>query len=779
MKSTKAPPPADTAPPGEFVSRFKFVPEALQRGLYGRYMRIFEILKGRTGVTVKVAQEGNALEDGDIFLFNHFTRFETMVPPYVIFRETGKMTRSVAYQGLFELNGRFTKGLYETGGTPSALPRLLPFLAEEILRGRKVVIFPEGGLVRDKRVMDTKGKFSMYSGMAGRVRQQHRGAAVLALMLDLVKRRIGDLFDAGDEDGIAHWCDQLKITRAELEIAVAKPTLIVPGNITFYPLRTNSNWIITMAQLALGHLSPAALDEMTIETNILLYKTDMDLRFNRPMRALPVRGWGSDKLLDRELAHVKTIDDVFALAHREASRTERHVKAFLDKEIERIRSTYAARIYEGSTVNLNHVMSTLISVLAERNEMEIPVERFERTLYMAIKALQRDASVHLHCSLTRTENYTGVRDGTAKRFRGFMKVCVRAKLIRQVGDVYRISYRMRDALEMYEVRLENPVRVHTNEAAPIVQVRKEVENALKASAKPQAQEVAAARFDDMLRDYEGQRIRWGKRAPESLINPRNEAWGRPFMLVNPKKKAKVGVLLVHGFATGPNDMRAFGEMLHGKGYPVLGVRLPGHGTSTFDMELRSRGDWLREVKDGLDILGAFAEQVVIIGFSTGAALGLTLASQGDMRLAAVASVAAPVVVADKNIKLLPLVMPLRKLLARIPGMENTLRLYPYGVNQPDQCYRMVTVHALNELRLTIAEMVAGLPKVGVPVLIMQGLSDKSVQTRSAAVLLDKVGSPDKELKWVAGGPHGLVGQNFGDTWDTLLAFVKRFDTKGR
>lgn len=777
MTSKKTTPNADMPPPAPVsVTKFKFLPEALQKGLYGKYMHIFELLQGRTRLTLKLAQEGDALEEGDIFLFNHFTRFETMVPPYVIFKETGKLTRSVAYQGLFELNGRFTKGLYETGGTPSGLPRLLPFLAEEILRGRKVVIFPEGGLVKDKLVVDGKGTYAMWSGSAERVRQQHRGAAVLALMLDLAKRHILDLFDSGNTDGVSHWCDLLQVSRAELLLAAGKPTMIVPGNITFYPIRTNANWITWLAQKALGHVSMRALDEMTIESNLLLYKTDMDLRFGYPMRALPVRGWRGDKLLERELAKVKTMDDVFDLAHKQASRDERHVKDFLEYEIERVRSDYAERIYEGTTINLNHMMSTLITILAENNEMEIEAERFERVLYTAIKALQRDPKVHLHCSLTRVENYAGVRDGTAHRFDGFMKVCVRSKLIRKVGNYYRISFRMKDALEIYEVRLENPVRVHTNEAAPIEQVRKTLEKALKDSVKDETLKIAHERFDDMLRDYVGQRIRWGKRAPETLINPRHEPWGRPFLLTH-TKKAKVGVLLVHGFAAGPHDLKAFGEQLHADGHAVLGVRLPGHATSYMDMELRSRADWMKEVRNGLDILSAFAETVVIVGFSTGAALGLALASEGDPRIAGVASVSAPVFVTDKNMQLLPYIMPLRKIFSHIPGMEYALRLYPYGVNNPEQCYRMVPVRGLNELRLTIAEMLAKLGKVKVPVLIMQGLSDKTVQAKSASTLLEKIGSADKELKWVASGPHALIPQNFGDTWDTLRAFVKRFEHK--
>ena len=75
---------------------------------YDRYMRIFKIIRERIGLNIKVHSEDQAFSDGQIFLFNHFARFETAIPPYMIHSRTGAYCRSIAYHGLFKVNDRLT-----------------------------------------------------------------------------------------------------------------------------------------------------------------------------------------------------------------------------------------------------------------------------------------------------------------------------------------------------------------------------------------------------------------------------------------------------------------------------------------------------------------------------------------------------------------------------------------------------------------------------------------------------------------------------------------------
>ena len=47
--------------------------------------------------------------------------------------------------------------MHGVGVVPNNEPGLLAFLAAEILRGRKVSVFPEGGMVKDRRILDENG----------------------------------------------------------------------------------------------------------------------------------------------------------------------------------------------------------------------------------------------------------------------------------------------------------------------------------------------------------------------------------------------------------------------------------------------------------------------------------------------------------------------------------------------------------------------------------------------------------------------------------------------
>jgi alpha-beta hydrolase superfamily lysophospholipase len=57
--------------------------------------------------------------------------------------------------------------------------------------------------------------------------------------------------------------------------------------------------------------------------------------------------------------------------------------------------------------------------------------------------------------------------------------------------------------------------------------------------------------------------------------PRN--WNRTFELT--QAAAKAGIVLLHGLSDSPYSLRTLGQQLHGNGFHVLGLRIPGHGTA--------------------------------------------------------------------------------------------------------------------------------------------------------------------------------------------------------
>ncbi|NQU61326.1 MAG: hypothetical protein HQ512_09365, partial [Rhodospirillales bacterium] len=165
------------------------VPE-INETTYKWCVRAFSVLHDRLGINLKVHGAEGKIDDGQIFLFNHFARFETVIPQYIIHEATGAFCRCVAASELFEGNKTFAKLLWDVGAVPTNLPGLLPFLAADILRGRKVIVFPEGGMIKDRHVVDEQGDFGVFSPMALTQRKLHKGAAAIALTLEIFKKRI-------------------------------------------------------------------------------------------------------------------------------------------------------------------------------------------------------------------------------------------------------------------------------------------------------------------------------------------------------------------------------------------------------------------------------------------------------------------------------------------------------------------------------------------------------------------------------------------------------------
>ena len=74
---------------------------------------------------------------------------------------------------------------------------------------------------------------------------------------------------------------------------------------------------------------------------------------------------------------------------------------------------------------------------------------------------------------------------------------------------------------------------------------------------------------------DGRFSRFGR---DSVCNPArllDRNWNRTYVMESPNPIG--GALLLHGLSDSPYSLRAMGERLHGLGYTVVGLRVPGHG----------------------------------------------------------------------------------------------------------------------------------------------------------------------------------------------------------
>jgi pimeloyl-ACP methyl ester carboxylesterase len=140
-------------------------------------------------------------------------------------------------------------------------------------------------------------------------------------------------------------------------------------------------------------------------------------------------------------------------------------------------------------------------------------------------------------------------------------------------------------------------------------------------------------FDEVQREVyarvrpEDQR-RFNRYSTGSLSDPLKGArnWNRTFELEAASPRG--AVLLLHGLTDSPYAMRGLAERLNARGYLVVSLRLPGHGTAPSALLHSGWEDWAAAVRIAArDLAGRAGPngKLYMVGYSTGAALAVEYA----------------------------------------------------------------------------------------------------------------------------------------------------------
>lgn len=206
-----------------------------------------------------------------------------------------------------------------------------------------------------------------------------------------------------------------------------------------------------------------------------------------------------------------------------------------------------------------------------------------------------------------------------------------------------------------------------------------------------------------------------------------------------------GVLLVHGFTGAPSEMRLAGDYLHQLGYTVLAPRLAGHGTTPEDMAKTTWTHWYNSVEDAYHVLATTCSSVAAVGLSMGGLLALKLAS--EYPIAKLAALSAPIYIADKRLRLLPLY---RIFTNFVPKKRKRL---PGSADEYSISYDKTPLRGLSSLLNLINHVDELLPSITVPALIIQSQKEHTVEPESAQYIYNRLGSAEKELVWLTKSGH--------------------------
>lgn len=715
------------------------------------------------------------IRQSDIFLFNHFARFETFIPQYLIHEETGDYCRSIASAEFFG-DDRFASFLRSIGVVPNNLPHLFPFLAKEILHGRKIIVFPEGGMVKDKRVVDDKGHFGIFSRSALQRRKHHRGAAVIALALDTFKTALLSDYSRGNYKNIERWAEQLEFDDTEsLLIKALKPTTIAPSFITFYPIRVNDNILHQAAKLFRKKINKRFAEELIIEGNLLFKHTDMDIRFGKPLVIGKYWKWWEKQLLPNVVHSFESLNELFELTPSEGHWGGRIHSMGMKAKSSLVRDDYMRSMYQAVTINLSHIASYIIMQCYRTGSVRIACQQFHKMLYLSIKQLQKH-DYHLHRSLLNPQEYGAVIDGGSSRLQQYLTTIQSMDLltIRQNEDgedEYHLEGKLLDEFHFDEVRMENLIVVYANEISPLKGVTSQITKVFKQVEQVKQQEIANLRFEDQLLAYEWDKAYYLKPRYDEINRQQTFTEDPNWFFLHSEKKQAAAVVLVHGFLASPAELRPFGERLHAQGYHVIGVRLKGHGTSPWDLRDRNWQDWAASVQRGFNIVKTFSDEVHLVGFSTGGLLALNHAVQHpDIALTSVVSINAPVSFQNKNMRFVPLLHHANKIV-RWVSSEGLIPFRPNDTEHPDINYSHIPIRALYQLQKLVEHFFQHPAPVGCPVHLMQADNDPVVEPDSVNRLYQHLLTDHKQIETIHSAHHGIVFDDIDQTQQKIIDWL--------
>jgi carboxylesterase len=212
-----------------------------------------------------------------------------------------------------------------------------------------------------------------------------------------------------------------------------------------------------------------------------------------------------------------------------------------------------------------------------------------------------------------------------------------------------------------------------------------------------------------------------------------------------------GALLVHGFMGTPAEMRGVGEQLAFHGWTTHAPLLPGFGPDVRSLGEKRVADWQNAIQTEWLALRRFHQPCVLVGYSMGGALALTMAQalQPDAIV-----LIAPFTRFESQLAhwLMPLVSRVKSALypfvkadfsdeavqAQFRDIAPDLDLADPTVQETLRKEVALPTAALEQLRQLGRQAWRAAPNVSCPILILQGRDDKTVLPQFTRALLPRL-----------------------------------------
>ncbi len=216
--------------------------------------------------------------------------------------------------------------------------------------------------------------------------------------------------------------------------------------------------------------------------------------------------------------------------------------------------------------------------------------------------------------------------------------------------------------------------------------------------------------------------------------------------------ARLGCLIIHGFTSSLDTVRALVPMATRLSLPYRIPILRGHGTRPEDLCGITWQDWFDDAVAALDDLQAEADRIIVCGHSMGGLVALHLAAEHPEAIAGVATTAAALRIADPLVRLSPLAVRFIEMWKSNP----TRGFADVSLAMRNTNYRQFPLDALVSLYRYGPIVTALLPRVQAPLLLLHSRSDRVIKPISAEIIYQRAGSDDKQIRWFERSGHEML-----------------------
>ncbi|MEN8147213.1 MAG: alpha/beta fold hydrolase [Campylobacterota bacterium] len=666
-----------------------------------------------------------------LFVANHFTRFETLMMPYVIDRRSDRKIRSLADRALF--TGLLGTYLKHSGALSTADRHRNETIEGDLMSGRNNwIIYPEGSMVKNKKVV-MKDEFIID------VPKHHgavfTGAALMAIHAEKAKTAYNVAQKEGDTEQIASLRDQCFF--GEDEEAAYQNTQIIPVNITYYPLRPGHNPLMNMVSILAGEdTTEQTLEEIEIEGN-LLSRAEMHVRFCEPIN----------------ISHIIHHTD---LEDKDLRKKLRH----------QLTTRFMEVVYQNVLINIDHIFCF---ILEKHEGKRIEKQYLKQLLYVVAQKTVEAEIYHTHETIQEAL-ITLFLDELYVPYDNILSLAIEQNILKEVSSIsYRINHkRYRDDSNFHRVRLDNTLRVIYNEAALLNELHLDIEEALLTEPCRLAADIFFSIFrKDLIGYHEDYKQHY------SVMYSKAKEVGEPFVLYD--EAYTEGIVFAHGLKSSPSEIRELSEYIHKQGFNVYGVRLKGHGTLPQDLRDVVYTDWVDSMNIGYAAMRQVCKKIYLGGFSTGGLVALLSASRKSLPIAGVVCINSALELHDIRINYAQSMHAVNDFLGLFNAKVDHIDHEP---DYPETNYSRLYVSTLAQLKTLMTETEKALHKIDVPLLVIQGSDDPVVVPKSAETIMNDSVSTHKELYTPTRDHHIIIkGEGSEEVFKRVVKFMKKRKSK--